>query len=57
MPFPYATPYPVSADAIATWTRPTLPGQNGKIVTTFISRRTTPAAGSGEWMWKARIAV
>ena len=57
MPRPYATPYPASADAIATCTRPTLPGQNGKIVTTFISSSTTPAAGSGAWMSNARIAV
>ena len=34
-----------------------MPGQNGKIVTTFISSSTTPAAGSGAWMSNARIAA
>ena len=26
-------------------------------MTTFITSSTTPAAGSGAWMWKARIAA
>ena len=26
-------------------------------MTTFITRSTTPAAGSGAWMWNARIAA
>jgi hypothetical protein len=33
------------------------PGQSGKIVATFISSSTRPAAGSGAWMSKARIAT
>ncbi len=34
-----------------------LPGHNGKIVATFISSSTSPAAGSGAWMSNARMAT
>ena len=44
-PFAYATPYWRSGSAIAAWSRPTLPGQSGKMVATFIKTRTRPAAG------------
>ena len=37
--------------------RPMFPGQSGKIVATFISTSTSPAAGSGASMSKARMAA
>ena len=56
-PFEYGTPYDTSGSATAACIRPMFPGQSGKIVATFISTSTSPAAGSGAWMSKARIAV
>ena len=57
MPCAYATPYLTSGVATAICTRPTLPGQSGKIVATFISTSTSPAAASGSSIWNARIAA
>ena len=51
------TPYWVSGMAIAACTSPTLPGQSGKIVATFISTSTSPAAAIGWSMWNACIAA
>ena len=41
----------------AAWTSPTFPGQSGKIVATFISTSTRPAAEIGRWMSNASIAA
>ena len=46
-----------SGSAIAAWTSPTLPGQSGKIIATFISTSTSPAAESGRSMRNARIVA
>ena len=43
--------------ATAAWTRPMFPGQNGRIMTTFMTTSTSAAAASGGWIPNASIVV